>query len=81
MKKMFSTRGSSFQMLDLSQATVVVSGIQYNLSVEGLVDGRIAIFIDAIEVGPSIVDEPTRLMILSEISEILDDNEQPFEFV
>lgn len=38
----------------------------YNLSVEGLVDGRIAIFTDVIEVGPSIVDEPTRLMILSE---------------
>ena len=53
----------------------------YNLSVEGLVDGRIAIFTDVIEVGPSIVDEPTRLMILSEIREILEENEQSFDFV
>jgi hypothetical protein len=68
-------------MMNLTEAIVIISGIQYDLSVEGLVDGRIAIFTDAIEKRSGLIDDTTRQIILPEIISILDENDQSFEFV
>jgi len=68
-------------MTSLSEATVMISGIQYDLSVEGLVNGRIAVYTDEIKSPMGTIDEETRRMIIYEIGDILDENGQPFEFV
>ena len=82
MKKMFNAKGSSFEMIHLATAIVEMDGSVYEVSVEGLVTGAVAIFSDDIckVVGSARIpiDARSKRLVVEEVVTIFSQNREAF---